>query len=466
MAVRRWILILIGLVVTATAIPAGIAFNEFKKFRYFANVGVYEVKLPSITGFATSYSYTVGDTISLLVHTTTPATAKLYRLGAEKQAVGKAKPIPATLQPPTIDRRKGVEWTVSAKFPTAGLKPGLYSIELRQDATPENAYAIAVILKPRLAPSIAILASTNTWDAYNEFGGFSNYANRHINGKLMKALRIFKEFPTDMFHLPRNRPNDTISEDLLRLSKPFSEYTHRFVENEWQLIAFIERSGYDYAVYSDPDMALTEQPISGRLLILNGHAEYWTPEMFTQLRRYLDRGGKLLVSAGNPLFRSGVSTTHGLLIFPEDMPREYVSRLIGTYYDDLGRGVSAPYAIRKPSHWVFTGVDRRKQLGVDCTYVFSSGKGEVGGGSGIFTQKISIGSDQFDILAVGTNEWGAAYMVYRDTAAGGWVFNSSSATFTSCLNTDPSAAKVITNLLDEATGKQVLRPGKLTEVLE
>jgi hypothetical protein len=42
-------------------------------------------------------------------------------------------------------------------------------------------------------------------------------------------------------------------------------------------------------------------------------------------------------------------------------------------------------------------------------------------------------------------------MVYRDTPAGGWGFNSSSATFTSCLNADPSAAKVITNLLNEAT---------------
>jgi hypothetical protein len=67
----------------------------------------------------------------------------------------------------------------------------------------------------------------------------------------------------------------------------------------------------------------------------------------------------------------------------------------------------------------------------------------VGGGSGIHTQKIGIGSEQFEILAVGTNEWGPAYMVYRDTPAGGWVFNSSSATFTSCLNADPSAAKVI-----------------------
>jgi hypothetical protein len=131
----------------------------------------------------------------------------------------------------------------------------------------------------------------------------------------MTVVRAFKKFPPDMFHLPKSRPNDAVSQDLLRISNPFSEYAHRLVENEWQLLAFIDRAGYDYAVYSDPDMAFTEEPVSGRLLILNGHAEYWTPEMFTRLRKYLDRGGKLLVSAGNPLFRNGVFTHWGYSYF-------------------------------------------------------------------------------------------------------------------------------------------------------
>ena len=447
---RRWIAIAVAFFIIACVVPFGIAFKELRNFRYFARVGIYDIDLPPISGFASSYSYTVGDSIPLLVHTTKPATAAVYRLGALKEPVERTTPISATTQSAIIDRRKGMDWKVTATIPTDGLKPGLYSIELRQNDAPQNVYAIAVILKPQKAPRITVLASTNTWDAYNEFGGFSNYANRYINSKLMKVLRAFKEFPADMFHLPKNRPNDAISQDLLRLTKPFSEYSHKLVENEWQLLAFIERAGYDYAVYSDRDMAFTEEPVSGRVLILNGHAEYWTPEMFTQLRRYLDRGGKLLVSAGNPLFRNGVFTNEGLLIFQEDNPRLYVNRLIGTFFDGLGYGFSAPYAIKKPNHWAFSGVDRQAPLGTRCTYVLNEGTGEVGGGSGIYTQKIGIGSEEFEILAVGMNDWGPAYMVFRKTEAGGWVFNSSSGTFTSCLNSDPSAAKLITNLLDEA----------------
>lgn len=327
----HWVLIALGAFVIACIVPLGIVLKELRDFRYFAKVGVYNVDLPPIAGFASSYSYTVGDSIPLLIHTTKPATATLYRLGAIKQQVESIAPIPATTQPATIDRRKGMDWKVTANLPTVGFKPGLYSIELRQNDAPENVYAIAVILKPRQTPWITVRASTNTWDAYNDFGGFSNYANRYVNRYLMTVVRAFKKFPPDMFHLPKSRPNDAVSQDLLRISNPFSEYTHRLVENEWQLLAFIDRAGYDYAVYSDPDMAFTEEPVSGRLLILNGHAEYWTPEMFTRLRKYLDRGEKLLVSAGNPLFRNGVFTHWGVLIFPEDNPREYVNRLIGTF---------------------------------------------------------------------------------------------------------------------------------------
>lgn len=457
MNVGHWALVIVGVLAIACVAALGIALRGVNAYRYYARTGIYNLTLPPIVGFAPSYSYTVGKPIPLLVHTTGPTTARFYRLGARKEPVGAEIKIQATTQPNTIDRRTGVNWQVSTELPTAGFRPGLYSIELRQDGAPDNSYAIAVILKPRATPAVAILASTNSWDAYNAFGGFSNYENRYINRKLLRALKTFKQFPPDMFHLPRRRPNDTISQDLLRISKPFSEYTDRFVENEWQLISFVERAGYDYAVYSDSDMAFTDEPTSARLLIVNGHAEYWTPEMFIRFQEYLDRGGKVVVSGGNPLFRSGVFTKHGLLIHTEDMPPEYVNRLIGTYYDALGRGSSAPFAITKPEHWVFTGLKGERQIGVTGTYVMKRGKGQSGGGSGIFTQKIGIGSEQFELLAVGLNEWGPAHMVHRDTDAGGWVFNASSASFFACLNTDPPTARLLRNLLDDATGKRPLR---------
>ena len=144
--------------------------------------------------------------IPLLVHTTKPATAAVYRLGALKEPVERTTPIPATTQSAIIDRRKGMDWKVTATIPTDGLKPGLYSIELRENDAPQNVYAIAVILKPQKAPRITVLASTNTWDAYNEFGGFSNYANRYINSKLMKVLRALKNSQPTCFTFRRTAP--------------------------------------------------------------------------------------------------------------------------------------------------------------------------------------------------------------------------------------------------------------------
>ena len=56
-------------------------------------------------------------------------------------------------------------------------------------------------------------------------------------------------------------------------------------------------------------------------------------------------------------------------------------------------------------------------------------------------------SEGFQILAIGTNKQGPAYMVFKETDAGGWVFNASSITFTSALFHDPAIDKMVLNLL-------------------
>ena len=113
---RRWIAIAIGLFIIACVIPFGVAFKELRDFWYFAKVGIYNIDLPPISGFASSYSYTVGDSIPLLVHTTKPATATVYRLGALKERVERTTTDSGEDAIGHFDRRKGMDWKVTANY--------------------------------------------------------------------------------------------------------------------------------------------------------------------------------------------------------------------------------------------------------------------------------------------------------------------------------------------------------------
>ena len=48
---------------------------------------------------------------------------------------------------------------------------------------------------------------------------------------------------------------------------------------------------------------------------------------------------------------------------------------------------------------------------------------------------------------------GPAQMVYRDTPAGGWIFNASSIAFNGALFHDAAVARIVRNLMDDAVGR-------------
>jgi hypothetical protein len=228
---------------------------------------------------------------------------------------------------------------------------------------------------------------------------------------------------------------------------------------EWPLIAFLEREGYDYGVYADADLAFTDDPLEAQLIVINGHAECWSPEMVYQLERYIVAGGKVVVSGGNPLFRTVTFSESGITVETQGLPRHVVSGLIGSYYTSAGQKTAAPFRFDCPDHWIFsaTGVSAGQLFGEHSCFV-PDASGDGAGASGLFTQKVGPGSGLFSILATGLNAGGPAQMVSRDTEAGGWVFNSSSAAFTGAVDVDTVVAQMLRNLVDDAIGAR-RRPG-------
>ena len=55
--------------------------------------------------------------------------------------------------------------------------------------------------------------------------------------------------------------------------------------------------------------------------------------------------------------------------------------------------------------------------------------------------------DRFALLTIGENKNNPAYMVFKDTKYGGWVFNASSITFVGALFHDAVVNQIVLNLL-------------------
>lgn len=437
---------------------------SFYQLYHWKKKGKYAAELGDISAYIGRPSYTMGEIVPLHVHTTRDATARIYRLGRELEDTGIQIPVPRTLQSNRYSTLEGVDWHPTAEANSDALRPGMYAIALRQNGNEAAAFWVLLIVKPREPKPVAVIASTNTFDAYNEFGGISRYENRRLNRvtrALGRMLMMVFEIELPPVDLPMTRPNTAISEELARWQSPLKPAFSKLIKNEWSLIAFLEREGIDYAVYGDEDFAFSEMPRESNVIIFHGHAEYWSDEMFFNLESYLRSGGRLIVSAGNPLFRPVEYAGPHRKYRIRDYDRYFVSRLIGTFLTFYWKKPPTPYRVQMADHWVFngTGLENGDLLGKQSTALHRPYRGDgepglTGGASGMYTQKISTGGGAFSVLAKGLDEIEGAHMVYRDTEHGGWVFNTSSGAFTGSLLVDGQSATLFRNLIEEAVARQ------------
>jgi hypothetical protein len=175
-------------------------------------------------------------------------------------------------------------------------------------------------------------------------------------------------------------------------------------------------------------------------------------------------------------------TPLGLKFFPR--PPEWLpDSLVGTHTNDEGQFTAAPFRVVDAESWVLsgTGLQAGDLFGEQSANLPSfdvPGHEQLRktvdlegqpreGASGFFTSKVGFGSGAFSILAIGTNPQGPACMVYRDHPASGWVFNSSSIAFPGALFCDESVARILRNLMDDATGVRASsrRKGELAKRL-
>ncbi|HEV2294764.1 MAG TPA: N,N-dimethylformamidase beta subunit family domain-containing protein [Tepidisphaeraceae bacterium] len=459
----------------------------------------FRLLLDTLYGYAWPKWVKSGGASEFRVHSPEPYHLSLWRYGIEKQLIrnigwfDEHGPRPNLQVLPDGDfTQAGVDWNRQGYRPGAQQviapeRSGLHYFHARTASGASFGFPW-VVAPATPGARIAVLASTNTWNAYNNFGGRSNYINATglpptptVNARL--DLDRYSNDSTGVW----NSRNETYVPLSFDRPEPFNHIpfdtgaSHpirgrqacHLAEAEWRLLAWLERERFEYDLYADHQLHAGELDLDAyRVLVLSTHPEYWSRDAYNRVKRWTqERGGKLMYLGGNGIdceveFLDGSAMRcktwlpgpPGTLRFVEpDSGRPFDCRfhyttgqspaeLLGVIFTDAGAMTSAPYRVLEVSHWAFAGTGLREG---DTFGTSTLHERCPDGASGHETDKRtpSTPSDTV-ILARGLNECGGgAEMVMRSTASGGAVFSVGSITWPACLLVDSHVSHITRNVL-------------------
>jgi len=455
---------------------------------------VHQLRLLSdaLLGYAWPKCVRSGESSEFRVHSVEPYKLELWRYGWEKEFVQGLgwhdEHGPRAVMQITPDgdySQKGVHWNkVGYLSPhhsqrvAAPQRSGLYYFHASTKSGATFSFPWVVAPATPSAP-IAVLASNITWNAYNNFGGRSNYihADALPPTPTVNARQELKRYQ-DLKHLTWgsdrylplsfDRPEPINHIDLAqKITDPIEGRAACHVAPaEWRLLGWLERENFPYDFYAETQLHEGLLDLSRyQVLILSTHPEYWTRRMYDRVKTWVhEEGGQLLYLGGNGLNCEVEMIDDATMIcqntaitslWPDGMDgaesrfarrHESEANLLGVVFTPSGMMTGAPYRVTDASHWVFqdTGLRNgdlfgRKSLHMRCP----------GGASGHETDKGSSSSPaNVHCVAKGTNpDDGGAEMTLYDTPSGGAVFSAGSICYPSSLPVDDALSRVTAKVL-------------------
>jgi N,N-dimethylformamidase beta subunit-like, C-terminal len=174
------------------------------------------------------------------------------------------------------------DWPVTdtLSVPTTAVS-GYYYALLRVTSGGDDSGArgwVAFVVRdpPTRRSQILVQVPVNTWQAYNPWGGKSLYPFNSTD--LAPALRVSFDRPL-----------------AFTAQGPF--------DWEYNLVRFLEREGYDVSYQTDVDTdTRPESLLDHRLVIVNGHGEYWTKRMRDAFNSARNAGTNLAFTGSNDAY--------------------------------------------------------------------------------------------------------------------------------------------------------------------
>jgi hypothetical protein len=291
---------------------------------------------------------------------------------------------------------------------------------------------IPFVVRPSGVPvnDVAVILPTNTYNAYNGWGGHSQYCSDLTGVRSLTFDRPSREHDV----LPTGLVEHTLYSDVL-------------------LLQALSRNGIAHDCYDDVDLHTSGDWLAQyKVVILGSHPEYWTSTMRQHIVDYLAGGGHLVYTGGNGICEKiGYSSTlrtmltrssTGARVFfsQQGLPP---SQVLGVNYRSSGWFTFAPYKVVS-DHPVLAGTG----LAVGDPF---GATGYNGGASG-WEMDGFIGAageaPASAVIATGTNPAGGAEMVMFDTPSGGFVFSASSITFNGGLASSGAMSRLLVNVIN------------------
>jgi hypothetical protein len=378
--------------------------------------GYYEKALWAYTD-ATSYA--PGDRVTFFVSSPVPAlTCTVLRVGSEERKVHEQAGIRAGHHaPPKHAWRDGCGWpetfslTVGSDWPS-----GYYRVALRAGELEAEHFFVVRAASPGAQARHVLVLATNTYQAYNGWGGKNLYGDDaafadspdQLKNRPEPASVVAWDRPYSRALLrspvPTRIPTSTrrgmggplglpdAAAALLAAGASIWDMPAGFL-NKWeqQFVAWAERAGIplDFLAQSDLDAdANALEPYPSYLSV--GHDEYWSWEERDVVEAFVDAGGSASFLSGNTSYwqvrfeRGGQSMAGYKFTAPSEDPvlgSEHERRVTSLWSDPLigrpetemtgltfaragyaragfalSRGI-AGYTIYRPEHWSLAGTD-------------------------------------------------------------------------------------------------------------
>lgn len=346
--------------------------------------------------YAWPQSAAPGDEVELRV-AGPPGTGevRITRIGARREQVWSGVVAIEPHDLPEDAAQAGCRWPAAA---TVTVEPewrtGYYEVSLRTAAGfRDEALGFVVVRAPSGSDRPLLVLTTNTWNAYNDFGGRNLYT---------RGTRVSFDRPMAPGFLAKpSGPGDRVAvvdapDPQMRAhvsylrAHGFSEWAGSagWPNAELAFVRWAERRGYELDYAANADLELVPGLLDGRRLYLSvGHDEYWSWPMRDAVEGFVAAGGNAVFLSGNTAFwqvrlEDGGATMVGYKDQFEKDPvmgtdRQHLltsmwsDHLIGRPenemtgvsfsrggYHRIGRAVGSGaggYTVYRPDHFVFEG---------------------------------------------------------------------------------------------------------------
>ena len=273
-----------------------------------------------VEGYCGALSYAPGETAQLHVSTHADTyDVTVERWGAKRVEVWVRRGLPGTWTPPPDDADSaGCRWPVSVEIPISlAWRSGFHLVTITANgaaAGRDVAHACFVVKAEADERADALLVlGTNTWNAYNTWGGQSLYTGGH-------RVSFERPFSRGMLCRPEVDRDDRKSRPTRWGEEPdvngdrFQEY--RFAQgypaaigssgwftHERRFVEWAEAAGYRFDMCVSSDLDADPGIADGYDVIIGvGHDEYWSADQRATVEAHIERGGHLVSMSGNTCF--------------------------------------------------------------------------------------------------------------------------------------------------------------------